>query len=204
MRSPDGLAGIENRAWLRVFEDGLWDIGIGLILVGFGLPVLFDFPYVAAIGPVLAIVLLQDVKRRLIEPRIGRVRFAPRRQQQAKRIRVLLAVLVVLGGVVLAFMTWVLREAAPGWAVWIGGHFVAVLGLIWGAAMALAGWAVEFRRLYVYGLLVVGSLLASDISAGYSLGLALSAVGAVILAVGTFLLVRFLHRYPRLSAEGKE
>jgi hypothetical protein len=203
VESRSGLAGVERRAWLRFFEDGIWDVAIGFCLIGFGLPVLFDVPYLAAIGSVLAIILLSEVKRRLNEPRIGRAHFAPRRQMQAQRINILLAALVVIGGLTFLLFTWSVAGTPPDWVEAITSHFVLLLGLVWGLSLALAGWAVKFRRLIFYGALLAGSLLASDLAGGLTLGLALCADGAVILGIGLVFLVRFVRRYPRIEEGGE-
>ena len=201
MDSQHGLQQIEHRSWQRVFEDGIWDIAIGLTLLTFGVSILTDFAPSAAIIVAVLIPSLRQFKRKLTEPRIGRVRFAPHRKRQIGRIPILLAGLVVAGLAFFAILTWSLQSEPPAWLQVIRTHFVLIIGLIWGGALSLAGLFLGCRRLHLYALVLLGSLIAVDLAEGFHLGWALVGVGGVIALVGVLLLLCFTSRYPRIEDE---
>jgi len=191
-----GLREIEKRAWLRTFEHGMWDIGIGALLLGFGLSILLEFYAFAAIW-VAFFPAMRALGRRVVVPRIGAAVFRERRRRSKTRIQILLAALALAGVGMFAFTSWSTNANAPAWVGAFREHFVIVIGVIWGGALAVAAWAADFPRLYVYAIVVFGSILASDFPIGYHLGHALVAAGSLIALVGIALLIRFVRRYPR-------
>ncbi len=201
MKDRAGLREIEKRVWLRTFEHGLWDIAIGLLLLSFGLSIVTGFYWLSPIWVAIALPSMRDLARRLIVPRIGHATFKKRRQRSITRVVGILSVLALAGGGMLAFTNLATRDTAPQWMSWVRSHFVIVIGLIWGGALAVAGWAVDLPRLYAYGTLLFAALVAVDLSTtGYHLGHALIGVGGLIALVGIVLFVRFIRRYPRHPA----
>ena len=199
--SLGGLQQIEKRAWLRMFEHGLWDIGIGLLLISFAGAILTEFYWITPIWVPVALPLMQALGQRLVVPRIGRATFQKRRQRSKTRIQLLLTGLAVAGLGMFLFTSWATRSSAPAWVGWFRAHFVVVIGAIWGGALAIGAWAVDVARFYAYAALLFLAVLVSDLTAGYNLGHALLAVGAVVTVAGIVLLIRFIHRYPRHSIE---
>jgi len=192
------LKDLERRVWLRTFEHGLWDLAIGLLLLSFGVGILTQFYWMSAIVVPVGLPALRDLARRAIVPRIGQATFRGRRKRSMARVQLILTALAVAGAGMFAFTAFATRNAAPNWALWIRSHFVIVIGLIWGGALAVAAWAIDYPRLYAYAALLFGALVATDLgSTGYHLGHALIAVGGLIALVGLGLFVRFVRRYPR-------
>lgn len=187
----------EKKAWFRTFEHGMGDIGIGSMFMMFGLSILVDFVALSAIWVAALLPGLLQAGRRFIVPRIGHVQFRARRQLAKGRLTGVLTATAVMGLVTFMFMAWILKGDAPVWAQWIGDHFVIFIGLIWGGALAVTGWLVDFPRLYIYGGLMFGSLLITDSVKGYHLGFSLALVGGLILLTGIALLIRFIRRYPK-------
>ena len=199
MTDKPGLKEIERQVWLRTFEHGLWDFAIGLLLLSFGLGILAEFYWLSAIVVPVGLPAMRDIARRTIVPRIGHATFRGRRKRSLIHVQLVLAGLAVMGLAMFLFTAFATRDAAPDWAIWVRSHFVVVIGLIWGGALAVAGWAIDFPRLYAYGAVLSGALLSVDLwpGRGYHLGHALVAVGGLIALVGVGLFVRFLQRYPR-------
>jgi hypothetical protein len=197
MTSRLALRELEKRAWLRTFEHGLWDIGIGSLFLMFGVSILVRFPALSAIWVAGLLPGLRQTGRRLILPRIGAVQFRDRRKLANRRLTGILTATTMLGVVALGIMLWLAHGNAPGWVVWIGDHFVIVLGLVWGGALAVAAWLADFPRLYAYGALILGSMIVTDFVPGYPLGWSLTGAGGAILLAGILLLIRFLARYPK-------
>lgn len=203
MKSETALKNVERRAWLRVFEDGLWDMMVGFVFASFGLAGLL--PDIgggsfAAVAVAVGIPVFAAGKRYIAEPRVGRVHFGPRRKRQASRVCVLLAALALLG-LAFAVLRGLPAESAPA-LEWIRRHSDIVLGLVWGGSLAAAGWMVGLRRFSAYGLILLAALVGSDLAPGRNSGAALTASGGLIMLCGIVLAVRSIHRYPRRSASG--
>jgi len=194
--SRHGLQDIEKRAWLRTFEHGLWDIGIGVMLASFGASILTGYAWLSPIWIPVAIPLMQGLGQRVIAPRIGRATFRKRRQRSKTRIMHLLTALAIAGLGMFLFTSWSTQPSAPAWVGWFRAHFVVVIGAIWGGALAIGAWAIDVPRLYGYGALLFGALVVLDLTDGHNLGHALAAVGGLIAVAGVALLVRFIRRYP--------
>jgi len=203
MKPESTLEQVERGAWLRIFEDGIWDIALGLVLVAFGLSIITGMTAVVTGAVVTVLVSVGCVKRRITEPRLGRVRFRDRRRRQLQNISWLLAALSVVGVLVFLFITWTAQGAVPAWALAIRDHFLIVIALIWGGAVAFGGWLLNLPRFYAHGLIISSALIGSDLTDGYSLGVALLACGGLIVLFGLVLLIRFVRRYPRQSARGE-
>lgn len=197
MSSRWALREIEKKAWFRTFEHGMWDIGIGSMFMMFGLSILANFAALSAIWIAALLPGFREIGRKLVVPRIGHVHFRERRKRAISRVTGMLTATAVMGLVTFLFIGWISRGTAPTWAQWIGEHFVIFIGLIWGGALAVTGWLVNFPRLYAYGALLFGSLVITDFVPGYHLGTSLTIVGALILLTGIVLLIRFLRRYPK-------
>jgi len=197
------LEQMERGAWLRIFEDGIWDIALGLLLVAFGLSVITGMTAAVMGSVVIGLASVAGVKKAITEPRIGRVRFRGRRGRRLGNVTWLLAALSIAGVLVFLFITWTAQGAAPVWALAIRDHFLIVIALIWGGAVAFGGWLLNLPRFYMHGLIISSALTGSDLADGYSLGVALLACGGLIVLFGLVLLIRFVRRYPRQSARGE-
>jgi len=195
------LRDIERKAWLQTFEHGLWDIAIGLLWLSIGVSILTGYVWMTPIWVAVALPSLQQSMRRLIVPRIGHVAFRKRRQRSTARITAILTVTALLGVVFFFLTSWSTQANAPRAILWLRSHMLAVIALIWGGALAIAGWAADFPRLFLYGAVLFGVLLGADLGLPYDMGESLLGVGALITAVGLILLLRFHRRYPAHEQE---
>jgi hypothetical protein len=200
------LKELERKAYRSFFEDGIWDIYLGLLLLAMGGgPALLALgaPVVwAAIAPLTVVVLGMLVffggKKYLTVPRLGAVQFGPARTQRRKKTSVVLACSVVVGIALLALSA---TRSLPS----LGLAGVPTVAIIFAAncviVFSLGAYYLDFSRLYICGLLYavpfpLAVVLAERWSpaAGFLVAYALSA-GPMIL-VGLILLVRFLREYP--------
>jgi len=190
------LSDIERRAWLQTFEHGLWDVAIGLLWLSFGFSILTGYAWMTPVWVAVALPSLQQSMRRLIIPRIGYVAFAKRRRRSASRVTALLSVTALFGLLFFFLTSWSTQPDAPPAIAWFRTHMLALIGLTWGGALGIAGWAADFPRLFVYGALLFGVLLGADLGLPYDMAEGLLAIGGLITAAGLILLLRFLRRYP--------
>ncbi len=81
MSENPNLKELEKKAYKSTFQDGLWDIQLGLIILGIALNAFirndyFLIPYYAVI-----IVIFMAAKKFIIVPRIGLVKFGKERKR---------------------------------------------------------------------------------------------------------------------------
>lgn len=197
------LKELELRAWRSAFQDGLWDICLGLLLFGQNLAValedmgigLSEWWVIILLFP--AVLVLWAGKKFITALRMGRVKVGPRRRANFAKVSVTIAIWLLLGVIVFALTT--AGVLPSGWSI-------PVPALLWAAVciigFSLAGYFLDFSRLYVYGVLY---------AIPYSLRItfkqnnpdliwisyfaALVAAGIIVL-VGVILLMRFLRDYP--------
>ena len=78
------LKEIEKKAFTSYFHDGMWDLYGGLILLGFGITMLTGWDYLMFAVVVIAMVPLL-IRKRIVIPRLGIVKFSPERQARTKK-----------------------------------------------------------------------------------------------------------------------
>lgn len=206
---------IQRRVFqLASFEDGLWDLLLGLIFMALAVyPVTREL-----LGPEWNIVLFVALlalltagqlllRRRVSGPRIGVA--VPRRTPKMWLLLVITFVMVVItiGLVVLTLLGSEpdLATNAPVDASTERGYLVElIVVLVMGLLFSAMGYLFGVTRLYFYGWMVGLANLASVYmthNAGWTFQIPLAVAAGIILLVGLVLLVRFLRTYP-LPAEG--
>ena len=194
---------------LAVFEDGLWDIYLGLFFALMSLyPLTREFLGAALnailfLGILLLLVGLVWIARKSITPpRAGRAKLGIHTRQKIRT-----ANLITWGLVLATFALMILgtkqflRE--PAWerlAQWFGDFGLDVLfALLIVAFFSLIAYTTGMKRFYFYGgLLGISNLTTTviliDNDRKFGWPLALS--GLIIAVVGIAVLVRFLQDYP--------
>jgi len=206
------LKELERKAWRSVFQDGLWDIYLGLLLLAMAIwALLSDVGFSESLGmaifiglEVLAMLVLWAGKKIITVPRMGRVKFGPKRKAKLNWVRVVLFISVLMGaGVFLAALA--MRSNRPEWlnaafffpAAWMVNTMVV---------FSLGAYFLDFNRLYLIGVMyalpvpldIMFRKLA-DIDLSF---IAFGIPAAVILIVGLVVFVRFLRDYPIPAEEG--
>ena len=181
------LKEIERKAWTSYFQDGLWDIFMGLLMLTMGIRDLTDNVWFTWI--VLGAVLVPIVGKKLITiPRIGRVKFGPARKAKQWKL------MAVVGAAVIATLVLFLLGSlglAPPQAV-VAPILVICVALIFG----LMAYYMDFRRLYAYALLFAVSMSLWE-TLGSPIGpIAFSVSGGIALLIGLFVLIHFIRKYP--------
>ena len=194
--------GLESRAWRSVFQDGLWDIALGIVFLGVGLSATLRLPrawgyaiYAAAV--VLNLAVLRIGKQRITVPRLGWVMFGPRGKRRRRNAIAILALGVALMASLIPF-TMVVRSRPVGPAAWTPLlSALTVSAVVWAVLSLLAAFW-DFSRLYVHALIIGVSFFAVE---WLGIGWPMLAGSAILLAVGVAYLIRFLKLYPKTTPE---
>ncbi len=206
------LKDLERKAWRSVFQDGLWDIYLGLLLLAMAIGTLLSDTslskvqqYLIYLGLiVLGMVVLWAGKRFVTVPRMGRVKCGPSGKSRRRKARVLLSISVLVGLMLIVFV----------WTVAKGGFTDGLplklfIPAVWAVNMllvfGLGAYFLDYDRLYLIAVmyaLPVPVDFALDEFAGIKLGFFAFAVPAVvILTMGLIVFVRFLRDHPVLLEE---
>jgi hypothetical protein len=206
------LKELERKAWRSAFQDGLWDLYLGTLLMILAILVLLsrtNMPegrlipiHLGLMG--LAMLALWAGKRFITVPRMGRVKFGPRGKARRRKASLLLAISVLVG-VVVFVITWLALKGN-----WPGGLPLRfIIPAVWAMNMlvlfSLGAYFLDYERLYLIGVLfalpVPVDFWLYEL-AGVKLGfIAFAVPAAVILTMGLVVFIRFLRDYPPPAKE---
>ena len=192
---------IERTAYRSRWDDGLFDVFVGLSLLWIGAAWLwFDaMAGIAGVFPAIFVGPFVAWRTRFVEGRIGYVRFSEERRQWERRN---LAVFVLVGTLtfIAGILFFVARDGGSGVADVIDELAPGLIAFIVAAMVGVVAIASMVRRLFAYTLvLVVGGILAAAYDANP--GAPLLAAGAIAALVGTWLVWRFVGHHPRPADE---
>lgn len=206
MMTTLNLKELEKKAWRSMFQDGIWDLYLGMLLLAFAVSALLSDTGVAEtpamivfVGvEVLAVAVLFAGKKWITIPRMGRATFHKVRSNRILTVRVMLMLSTLLGLIVF-FLTIGYRNRLD-----VLGDPRVVFPAIWMinclVLFGVGAYFLDFPRLLGIGVLyaitvpldhLLTDLLRIDASA---LGFGIPAL--IILAMGAVLLNRFLREYP--------
>ena len=186
------LRDVERRAWTLYFQDGLWDIFLGLMFLGGGLRSLTDnlWFYLLVLAGVLIFIL---GKRFITLPRLGQIKYSAGRRARTNVVRVVaLGAMIVTAVIFTMAVTGADLAGAPvGWifAIMVPGVFIVM------------AYMMDFTRLYFYAILIAVFTISSELYGDPAAAWAQIIAGLLPLLVGIVLLVRFLRTYPAVDEE---
>lgn len=213
MTEQISLKEIERKAYRSTFEDGLFDITWGIIILGIGyfsviknlgIPKPINFLLI----PLLAISLFFLGKKFITVPRMGAVKFGTKRKTAKKKIlitgalllpiQVLLIILVKTGN----FPREILDQSSQ-----LLPPLVYCLILI--IIFAVIAYQIDFPRLFYIGILFCASIITAELlfpRIGQPLDgiIPFTVSGLAVLSFGFFLLIRFIRNYPKPIKEESE
>lgn len=162
MSEKQSLKKAEQHVFNTTFQDGLWDILIGCFVLMFAIipglsRSLGDFWSSFVMVPVLGLVYLgiRLLRRYLIRPRLGRVKFGSWRIARLMRFN-LISMGLLLVALVLGIISAVRFQVMPSWMP------TALMSLIFLIIFSLTAYFLSFNRLYLYGLLLALSPLVGE------------------------------------------
>ena len=192
------LKEIEKKAFTSYFHDGMWDLYGGLILLGFGISMLVNGDYILLAFVAMAMVPLL-IRKRIVIPRLGIVKFSPERQARTKKSR-LFAITTLTFTALLGMLFFVLfsTDTMPQWLdVWMSDYFLVFFGGMIAVSIATAAYIISVKRFYAYAVLVFTAFfLASLLRPDDMEGIPIAVAGGLILLSGSVILIRFLRHNP--------
>lgn len=213
MSETINLKELERKAWRSTYEDGLWDIYYGLIVICLGL---FTTRPESGYSPATIIFLMMSLlvcyaafwaaKRWITLPRMGQVKFGPARKKRKKTLTILLAciVMVQVGFLLVQVIAW----QNPVFGKQINGFLeetglmdlaVAIIGALFVLpAMLLIAYFQDFPRgYYIAVMMSLGIFLLIWLNQAIYVVI----VGSLIALPGMVLLVRFIQKYSPAEIE---
>jgi len=221
MNADIDLKQIEKKAWTTYFQDGLWDIFIGLFIMGGGLLLLMNILCppsggVSVSGLLylgsnlifgLGVLCVIACKRCITTPRIGRAKFSSARLRKQKFIVLVIAVLFFLYSPAFLIMISVFINSTVIFEVSLGMYVLQII------AIFAMGYFLDVWRFYLYGFLLAvaqlpfaGNIYTNSFSdtARAANSALLIVLGSPALIIGLVLLIRFIRKYPKIAATSQD
>jgi hypothetical protein len=194
MNERINLKDIRRQVVLYYAEDGLADISVGLVILGFGLLLWLDFPTLVGLLVLVPLLVWFGGKNWLVIPRVGSIQ--PGRELK-QRFRGFFLNLFLLGIGFLVFILVSRRFAGSDFA----GYSLSLFGFVLALGISSLGVLMDASRFYLYGGLVFlamagGEVLGRTITAFDPFLMGVIGAGAVITLAGLVVLGRFLGKYP--------
>jgi MFS family permease len=202
MSQQISLREAERKAFRATINDGLWDILLGCWALMFAIgpflsPSLGDFWSSAVFLPFWGLVFLVIwlVRKYVVTPRIGSVKFG-----QARKTRLMKFSIVMLVINVIAFILGL--AAAMNFGRAPGQIFPIIFGLIFLMPFSIAAYFLDLSRLYIYGLLVglsplVGEwLYISGNASHHGFPITFGTTAGIMILTGLAIFVRLLRDNP--------
>jgi hypothetical protein len=202
------LKELERKAFRSTYQDGLWDLYIGLIVICMSI-----FVYRPATGynlnnivlafsaMAVAYFLLWAGKKYITLPRMGQVQFGAQRKKRRLTLIIVLSIVVLIQVVLVALqlLAWANPEVGARFSSLIPDRnamdlVVASTGaLIVGPSMILVAFFKDFPRGYFIAIMIA---LAVFLMLYLNQPVYPIIIGALIALPGLVLFVRFLQKYP--------
>ncbi|MCL4263153.1 MAG: hypothetical protein KJ069_08060 [Anaerolineae bacterium] len=187
----------ERTPYMAYFEDGLWDIWLGLLLLALGMSYLSAEFSILIIFLALAAPFMWEAKRRITVPRLTPMRYTAAQLAADERRKgiLLAAATVVLFAGILLFIAAVYR---PTLAAWLGQFNGLPLGILLAVGVGLVGYFYRALNWAVYAFLLMALTFAAAWFGLSFIGCILLA-GLLILVSGVGLLAHFWQQHAPLA-----
>jgi hypothetical protein len=202
------LKDLERKAFRSTYQDGLWDLYYGLIVICMAIFVYRPATGYSPMNIVLALSSMAVVyglfwagKKFITLPRMGQVQFGPQRKQRRLTMIIVLSVVVLIQVILLAgtLFAWANPELGARFNNLIPNRnimdlVIASIGaLIVGPGMILVAYFKDFPRGYFIAIMIA---LAVFLMLYLNQPVYPIIIGVVIAVPGLVLFVRFLEKYP--------
>ena len=201
---------LEKKAFRSFFKDGIYDLFLGLILLSFGLPLIFNefgwFDYITHRLPLLipillnvgALLLFVFGKKFITTPRLGVAHFRKTRKRKMMHVKLLLVVSAFLG-VAVFFLS--LFKVFP-----VGGKTgiplpLLIFGIQCLLVFSFMAYFMDFTRLYLYAFLFAISMplaiwLKNNTEIHYPSLWVFTLTAGPMIVIGCVVFIQFLNQFP--------
>ena len=196
------LKDAERKVFRATYNDGLWDIFLGCFFLMFAIAPylstsLGDFWSSAVFLPFWALVYLAIwlIRKYVVTPRIGMVKFGQVRMTRLAKFTVVMLVVNILA-LILGLVATLNFGRVPGQMTSI------IFGMILLMGFSIAAYFLDFNRLYVYGLLVGLSPLVGEwlwthrYATHHGFPITFGTSAGIMILVGVVVFVRLLRANP--------
>jgi hypothetical protein len=190
------LKQIKKKVYMSYFQDGLWDILLGIYLIGWGISIWQDL--VAVMGGMWVVIYFSvlGIKRAVVYPRSGYIKLNESRKQHM-RMAILGAALFLLGFAVFGIFAFNTRPE------WLNDYFMFLLITMMAVVIALLGYWWRVTRWYGYSLITfTGAVGQQWLNMPPELGFFIP--GGIIVIYGIGLFIGFMRKYPKPDREEQD
>jgi hypothetical protein len=189
------LKEIQRKVYMSFFQDGLWDIFLGLFILGWGLAILTDATYLPGVTFIGLYFGIWGIKKWLTYPRIGYARFSATSRRRITARFVVLGVVVMLVGVMMAVLWGI--GARPQW---LADYLPLIFNGILAAIVCFIAYWARVNRFYLYAVLIfLGAVFHLWLGVRWEFGFL--GAGGIIVLIGLGILISFLRKYPKMVGE---
>jgi len=168
------LKDIQRKVYMSFFQDGLWDIFLGLFILGWGLAILTELAYLIGAFFIGIYFTVWGVKKWLTYPRIG----------YASLVGVMMAVLWGIG-------------TRPQW---LADYFPLVFNGMLAAIVCVVAYWARVNRFYLHAVLIfLGAVFNLWLGIPWEFGFI--GAGSIIVLIGLGIFIIFLRKYPKMVEE---
>lgn len=187
---------IKRKVYISFFQDGLWDIVLGLFLLSWGCAIAFDLGWLPGTAFVAIFFVVSGLKQKVTYPRLGYFRPVGQRRQMLKLA--IAGVIVLLLGIMVFLIIF-----TGGMPQLLHDYFELLFGMMLALVVLLIGlWWKIIRWCAYAGLMFIAA--ACNQWLGLSFQKSFLLPGAVICICGAIMLVRFLNTNSIISDKGPD
>jgi len=207
MITKTSLKDLEKSMYRVSIQDGIIDIQIGLMLLMFVLPIylsdrLGDFWSSMIFLPLWILILygFRAFRKRIIQPRVGQIQYGTYRKKRLKRLNIIILVFNLFA-LLLGVLSFIQFNEVSGWIVSARFSIIILLGF------SLAGYMLDFPRLYIYGIMISAAPVVGEYLyqihgfSHHGFPITFGFLSAVLVVTGLIILVRLLKKYPAQDEE---
>ena len=203
------LKKLERKAFTSIFQDGFFDIYLGILFLGVGLltslaetvpKILYYGLFALIIG--IGLIVFLGGKKLITVSRIGIIKPGQKRKAEKKKLVLILIILIIITGIFYILTTF---ELIP-FEAYVSAFF---FGVFFAIPISLLANFLRIDRFYMHAVLGGLSFFISELS--YSLFnnsffsfLTFLIAGSVICAIGIAFLIKFVRKYPVQTEEMTE
>ena len=204
------LEKLERKAAAAIYQDGIFDITLGHVLIAFGIASwlygIVNETLSIVIGLVIYLVVIIPillVNFFVTRPRLGIVKFGIKRRRRSTLVLTSVSILLITNIVIfILIFTDVIQFNGQGYL------FAAIFGLIPLVIFTGMAYFLSFSRLYIIGTLFSIAVFLKEILVLQDLELISNIVfigiGVIIVTIGIVYLIRFFKKYPKVEVDSDE